>query len=68
MDEIDKNQTEIDWEAVVREEREQRIRELESSIARGKLVYKVLMLNLVCLSISFLWQLWQLAVRYGLFH
>ena len=68
MPEDNQNQPEIDWEAVARDEREQRIRNLEDSIARWKLINKLLMLNVICLSISFLWQLWQLAVKYGVYH
>ena len=68
MPEDNHNQSEMDWEAVVRKEREQRIRELEDSIARGRLIYRVMMLNALCLSINLVLQLWQLGVSCGLFH
>ena len=68
MPEDNQKQSEMDWEAVVRKEREQRIRELEDSIARGRLIYRVMMLNALCLSINLVLQLWQLVVSCGLFH
>lgn len=68
MPEDNQKQSEMDWEAVVRKEREQRIRELEESIARGRLIYRVMMLNALCLSINLVLQLWQLVVSCGLFH
>ena len=68
MPEDNQRQFEMDWEAVVRKEREQRIRELEDSIARGRLIYRVMMLNALCLSINLVLQLWQLGVSCGLFH
>ena len=68
MPEDNQNQSEMDWEAVVRKEREQRIREIEDSIARGRLIYRVMMLNALCLSINLVLQLWQLGVSCGLFH
>ena len=67
MPKDDQDLSESDWEAVARKEREQRIRDLEDNIARGRLIYRVLMLNAVCLSISLVYQLWQLGVTYGLF-